>query len=92
MKKKKPKKKSFKDETLSERDVESILFLDDLAPEDWAAIKRISNALFDEGKYFEDGLSYAQIQFKCAVAAFNEWLARLEVPFCVGNKPKKSIH
>lgn len=86
------KRKSFKDEPVLNAEVDEILFLDDLAPEDWAAIKRISNALFQEGRYFEEGASYNQMQFKCAVAAFNEWLARLEVPFCVGNKPKKEIH
>lgn len=84
----KKRRKKFTEEHSEEED--HLVFLDDLAPEDWSAIKRIAVALIQEGKYRDEPLS--TIQFKCAIAAFNEWLSRTEMLFCVGDKPKKSIH
>jgi len=89
----KKKRKSFKDEALSDQDeIESVLFLDDLAPEDWAKIKRYADAVQDDKKFEHENLSFQQLQIKSAVAGFCEWLSRLTVPFCVGDRPKKSVH
>jgi hypothetical protein len=64
---------------------EEISYLEDLSEEDWNDIRRIARAIYDEGTFEKN-------QFKCAVAAFNEWLARLDIAFCVGKKPKITVH
>lgn len=85
------KKKKSSPPLTDDRDID-VLYLEDLAPEDWLAIKRIATALYEDGLYSEDGVPYQAIQFKCAVAAFSEWLSKLEVDFCLGSRKTESVH
>jgi hypothetical protein len=59
--------------------------LPDISPEEWARIKLLAQKLYDSGHHKGD-------QFKCAVAAFVEWIASQERGFAIDSDPNEMYH